>query len=71
MGGASLALDTAGDYISLLGEKAYLTGGDVYSPGGASLVDSTTTGHTSISKVNQATSLLTQKFNATLQKERK
>ena len=33
----SLDLDPPGEYISLLGEKASLTDGDIYSPGYASL----------------------------------
>ena len=53
--GASLSLDPSGDDISLLGDEASLKGGGVYSPGGVSLGDSTATGHTSTSKVKQAT----------------
>ena len=51
LSGASLAFYLSGDDISLLGYKASLTGGDIYPPGGATLGDSTATGHTSASKV--------------------
>ena len=37
LGESSLDLDPPGEYISLLGEKASLTDGDIYSPGYASL----------------------------------
>ena len=50
LGGLSLALDPAGDNISLLGENLSLTGGDVYQLGGESLRASTSTGHTRTSK---------------------
>ena len=60
LGRASLALDSEGDDIPILSDKASLTGGDVYPPGDASLRSITETGHTRTSKVKQATSLLTQ-----------
>ena len=60
LGGALLALDPAGDNISLLGDKTSLIGNYAYSPSDASLGYSTATGHTSASIVNQVTSLLTQ-----------
>ena len=69
LGGASLSLDPAGDDISLLGDKANLTGGDIYPLRDASVEDSITTGHTSVSKVKQAKSLLTQELNSTLKNE--
>ena len=51
LGGASLYLDPEGDYISLLGDEASLTGFDVYQPGDASIGASNARGHTSTSKV--------------------
>ena len=60
LGGTSLALDPAGDNISLLSEEASLTGGDVYTHGDESLRASTKTGHTSASNMKQATSLIPQ-----------
>ena len=68
LGGASLALDTAGDDVSLLGDDVSLTGGDVYLLDGDYLRASTATEHTSTTKVKQATSLLTQELNANLKK---
>ena len=67
---ASLALDSSGDDISLLGDRKYLLGNDVYPTEEVSLGASITTGHTSASRVKKDTSLLTQYFNATLKKER-
>ena len=55
-----IALDPAGDDISLQVEKASLRGGDVYPHEDASLISSTAMDHTSESKVKQATSLLLQ-----------
>ena len=55
LGGASLALDPEGDYVSLLGYDVYLTGGDLYPLGGESLGASTEKGHTRASKEKQAT----------------
>ena len=60
LGGTSLALDPAGENISLLSEEASLTGGDVYTHGDASLRSLTKTGHTSASNMKQATSLIPQ-----------
>ena len=60
LGGSYLALDKAGDNISLLGYKASLTGGDVNPPGDVYLGDSTSILHTSSSKVKQTSSLITQ-----------
>ena len=68
LGGASLSIDPEGDDISLLGIEASLTGGDVYPPGEDSLGASTATCYTSTSELKQATSILTQEFNATLKK---
>ena len=55
MGVALLDLNPEGDDILILGDKASLTGGDVYPPGYDSLGASTTTGHTRASKVKQDT----------------
>ena len=60
LGGSSLALDPAGEYISILGDNTSITGIGVYPTGDESLGYSTATGITSASKVEQATSLLTQ-----------
>ena len=68
LGVSSLALDLAGDNISLLINYYSLISGNVYPPGDASLRVSTATGHTSASKLKQATSLLTQELNATVKK---
>ena len=68
LGGESLALDPEGERISLLGDDASLTGEDVYPPGDESLRVSTATGHTTSSKVKHATSLITQEFNAAINK---
>ena len=63
---ASLALDTEGDDISLLGDKTYLTGGGVYPSWDETFRTSTEIGCKRSSKVKQATSSITQYFNATL-----
>ena len=55
-----LALDLEGYDISFLGDNASLTGEYIYPPGDDSLRVSTSTGHTSASKVKQYTLLLTQ-----------
>ena len=68
LGGASLYLDPAGDDISILDDNASLPGGGVYPSGYDSLGVSTATGHASASKVKKSTSILTQYFNATLNK---
>ena len=60
LGRASLALEPTGDNISLLGNDASIIGGDLYPPGDTSLVISTSTCHTSASKVKEDTSLITQ-----------
>ena len=69
LGGASLALDPAEDYISLLGNGNSLVGNDVHPHEDLYLSDSTTEGHIIASKVKQATSLLTLEFNANLDKK--
>ena len=68
LGGASLALDPALDYIYILDDDSSLTCVNVYLPRYKSLGASTTTVHPSASNVKQATSLLTQEFNAALNK---
>ena len=69
LGGASLALDPAEDYISLLGNGNSLVGNDVHPHEDLYLSDSTTEGHIIASKVKQATSLLTLEFNPNLEKK--
>ena len=66
--GSSLALDPAGDDISLLDNETSLIANYAYPPEDESLVYSSTTGHNSTSKLKQMTSLLTQDFNSTLNK---
>ena len=54
LGGVSLALIPAGDDISLLGDETSLIFGDKHPTENASLGGSTTTGHTSASKLKQS-----------------
>ena len=53
IGGVSLSLEPSGYYISLLDKDTSITDGNLYVPGDESLRDSTTTAHTSTSKVKQ------------------
>ena len=57
---AYLALDPAGDNISILGDDASLTGSNVYQTGDDYLGASTETGHTSASNSKRVKSFLTQ-----------
>ena len=68
---ASLALDSAGDNISPLGEVTSFIGNYVYLTEDMSLGASAATGHTIASKVKQATYLLTQKFMTPLKNKEK
>ena len=68
LGRSSLALEPAGDDISLIGDYSPRIGDSVYPPGVNSLGFSTAAGHTSVSKVKQDTSLIAQEFNATFNK---
>ena len=64
LGKESLTLDPEGDDITPLSGEDSLTVGNVYTPWDESFGASIETGHTSALKGKNATSILTQSFNA-------